>query len=93
MRVCAESMEAAKPKCDARFTTRNGRRLYTLTVPPGGYRVYAETRDMPGYKAYYTDAVVCGLSVDCLSHAPIRLDLRPGETRDKVDPQDWYVGT
>jgi hypothetical protein len=91
MRVCAEDVALRKRNCDARFTTRNGRRLYTLTMPPGSYLVYAETRDMPDYKAYYSEAVVCGLSVDCLSHEPIMLELRAGENRSKVHPQDWYA--
>ena len=93
MRVCAVETQSQKRNCVARFTTRNGRRLYTLTVAPGSYRVYAETQNMPGYKAYYTEAVVCGLSVDCLSHEPITLELRPGENRGKVHPQDWYAGS
>jgi len=91
MRVCAEDVTSRKRNCDARFTTRNGRRLYTLTVLPGSYRVYAETRDMTDYKAYYSEAVVCGLSVDCVSHEPITLKLSAGENRGKVHPQDWYA--
>ena len=93
MRVCAERVGTSDKKCDARFSVQKGRRIYTLTVPPGNYRVYAETRDWPDYKAYYTEAVVCGLSVDCPSHEPITLELLAGDTRTKVDPQDWYVGS
>lgn len=91
MRVCAEEVGSDRRICDARFTSREDRRLYTLKVPASSYRVYAQTRDQPDYKAYYTEAVVSGLSVDCRSHEPITLDLRAGGTRAKVNPQDWYA--
>jgi hypothetical protein len=48
---------------------------------------------MPDYKAYYSEAVVCGLSVNCLSNEPITLELPPGENRSKVHPHDWYART
>jgi hypothetical protein len=93
LRVCAESVSPNASHCDARIEEKNGSRVYRLTVPPGQYRVYAQTSDMAGYKAYYTKAVICGLSVDCPDHSPVVLDVKPGESRNEVDPGDWYAPT
>jgi len=43
-----------------------------------------------GYKAYYSEFVTCGLSVDCASHEPIIVEVKSGQTTDGVNPQDWY---
>jgi hypothetical protein len=90
MRVCAERTESPDRNCSAAFKVSNGRRLYTLTVPAGSYRIYAETRAWPGYKAYYTEAVTCGLGINCSSHEPITVKVASGEKRAEINPQDWY---
>jgi len=42
------------------------------------------------YKAYYSEFVTCGLSVNCPSHKPIPVAVKTGETVNDIDPQDWY---
>jgi hypothetical protein len=91
MHVCAERAEGGKPLCEAKISS-GANTTYKLEVPAGRYRVYARTSAMPGYKAYYTDAVVCGLSVECSSHEPVLVEVKPGKRRERVDPQDWYTG-
>lgn len=61
---------------------------YQLEVPVGDYHVYAQTADSD-YKAYYSDFVTCGLSVECSSHKPITIAVKSGET-NWADPHDWY---
>jgi hypothetical protein len=71
---------------------------FKLAVPPGDYHVYAYLPD-PGrhgaeyakdYRAYYSEFVKCGMSVNCKSHAPITVKVKSGETVRGIDPQDWY---
>ena len=71
---------------------------FKLTVPPGDYHVFAQLPD-PGrhgaeyaknYRAYYSEFVKCGMSVNCKSHAPITVKVKSGKTVSGIDPQDWY---
>lgn len=90
--VCAENIEDKKEYCtneridDAKYTYHIG---YILEVPEGKYLVY-EKLPPNEYKAYYSEFVTCGISVDCESHEPIVVEVKKGETTEKVDPQDWY---
>jgi hypothetical protein len=71
---------------------------YKLAVPPGDYHVYAYLPDPAkygasfpqDYRAYYSEFVKCGQTVNCKSHAPIIVQLRSGEIVSGIDPQDWY---
>jgi hypothetical protein len=71
---------------------------YKLTVPPGDYHVYAYLPDPAkwgstfpkDYRAYYSEFVKCGQTIDCKSHAPIVVQVKSGETVSGIDPQDWY---
>lgn len=92
MKVCAESLSSGASHCGAQFHESGRRRLYRLSVPAGRYRVYALTAETPNYRAYYTDAVPCGLSVECTSHKPIIVGVEAGETKEGIDPADWYAG-
>jgi hypothetical protein len=100
MIVCAEAVNAATIHCtDKRIPNRrSGKMTYKLTVPAGTYYVFAtvvngETlgEGFQGYKAYYSEFVTCGLSVNCPSHAPIKVTLRAGQTSANIDPGDWYA--
>jgi hypothetical protein len=91
MVVCAEDIATGNPSCDSRTYEEAGRRFYRLSVPAGRYRVYARTGDMPDYRAYYSQAVPCGLHAGCPSHEPIVVTIGPGETRESVNPHDWYA--
>lgn len=95
MMVCAETLQAVKVLCtstqlkDPKFQYGVG---YNLEVTPGSYYVYAQ---VPGntYKAYYSEFVPCGLSVNCPSHESIEVKVTAGATSSGVDPQDWYNQT
>lgn len=92
MMVCAETIGSTAEFCtderleDEEFTYGVG---YNLAVPAGSYYVYAKLPN-DSYKAYYSDFVTCGLSVDCPSHQSISVTVNAGETVENVDPQDWY---
>ncbi len=98
MEVCAEDINGEKILCTNEhvrgesFTYGIG---YALTLPAGEYYIYAHVPnqvDMKGesYKAYFSEFVTCGLSVECSDHSPIKVVVVQGETISSVDPQDWY---
>ena len=100
MIVCAEAVDSKRIHCtDKRITNRRNRRVtYKLRVPAGDYYVFATivndddpAEDYRGYKAYYSEFVKCGLSVNCPSHEPIKVTVRAGRTLTGIDPGDWYV--
>ncbi len=100
MIVCAEAAGPRRIHCtDKRMTNRRNRKVtYKLIVPTGDYYVFATivNGEEPavgyrGYKAYYSEFVKCGLSVNCPSHEPIKVTVRAGRTLTGVDPGDWYV--
>lgn len=92
MVICAETTDSEEEFCteeiltDDIYTNGSG---YELNVPTGEYHVYASLPNDP-YRAYYSEFVVCGLTVDCPSHEPIAVNIEPGEIIEGIDPQDWY---
>jgi hypothetical protein len=68
---------------------------YVLPVPAGTYHVVAYVRDnegkLTGYAGGYTQAVLCGLSVDCLNHDLIDVVAEQGSVTFRVDPGDFYA--
>lgn len=100
MIVCAEAITSGNIHCtDRRIPNRRKNRVtYKLTLPAGSYYVFATivngeepVESFRGYKAYYSEFVKCGLSVNCPSHKPIKVTLRAGQTLTGIDPADWYV--
>ena len=100
MLVCAEAVNSKSIHCtDKRIRNRRSNKLtYKLTVPAGSYFVFATivngeepAQDYRGYKAYYSEFVKCGLSVNCPSHEPVKVTVRAGQTLSGIDPGDWYV--
>jgi hypothetical protein len=101
MTICAENLATKKI-----YSTRKHLKArkyqyqvgYKLEVPPGDYHVYAYLPDPAkwgasypkDYRAYYSEFVKCGQTVDCKSHAPIVVKVKSGETVSGIDPQDWH---
>ena len=100
MIVCAEAVNSKSIHCtDKRLQNRrSGKFTYKLRVPAGSYYVFATivngrepAEDVLGYKAYYSEFVKCGLSVNCPSHEPVKVTVRAGQTLGGINPGDWYV--
>lgn len=70
---------------------------YSLEVPPRTYFVLAyliSPEDLgatPGLAGAYSEAVPCGLTVECEDHSLIPVVVTPGETVEGIDPVDWYL--
>ena len=91
IQVCAEEVDGGRINCGAFISERDDGHVYELALPPGRYRIYAQTAEMPDYRAYYSEAVVCGLNAHCTSHQPIIVELAAGQQRRSIDPGDWYA--
>lgn len=64
---------------------------YQAEVSPGTYSAYAWLPDY-GYGGSYSQAVPCGLSVECSDHSLIQFTVAEGETVTGIDICDWYGG-
>ena len=65
---------------------------YSIQLEPGEYLAYAyhegESIKIGGM---YSQAVACGLTVDCSDHTPIILSVLAGQTTGGIDICDWYA--
>ena len=59
-------------------------------LPPGNYQVVAYILGGT-LAAGYSQAVPCGLSVDCTNHELIQVPVDSGQVVTGVDPGDWYT--
>jgi len=69
---------------------------FWFRVPAGDYYVYAmanHVKNLEGYKAYYSEFVTCGLTVNCKSHKPITVKVVANITTTNIRPCDWYERT
>ena len=101
MGVCAERVDTKDLYCtfkmteDSSYTYNLG---YILELPVGEYYIFSylvtdDNREI-GYtdekRAYYSDYVVCGMTVKCKSHKPVKIEILEDLIIDKIDPIDWY---
>jgi hypothetical protein len=64
---------------------------YVITnLPSGMYQVVAY-RKGEDFAGGYTQAVLCGLTVDCSDHGLILVTVDPGRETTAVNPMDWYA--
>ena len=64
---------------------------YRFKVKAGQYYLYSFLISEPDRRAYYDEFVTCGLKYECKSHDKIVVSVKEGETKEKIDPADWYV--
>jgi hypothetical protein len=69
----------------------DGTGRYTTILPPGTYVAYAWNFEYGG-GGTYSEAVPCGLSVDCTDHTLIEFMVPPGGVVNDIDICDWYGG-
>jgi hypothetical protein len=88
LEVCAEETTSGEVTCKGGFKDNS----YVVELPVGTYHVWARTDDYEaGYRAYYNEAVRCGLDVTCADRSAINVAVKAGETITGVDPADWYA--
>ena len=70
--------------------TNEGANTYQLdNLPPGNYYVVAYVGD--ALAGGYSQAVPCGLSVDCGDHSLISVPVTGGQVTNGINPGDWYA--
>jgi hypothetical protein len=75
------------------IVTNEGTSTYQIdNLPPGNYHVVAYPMTAPtSLSGGYSQAVPCGLSVDCTDHSLIGVQVVGGQVASDVNPQDWYA--
>lgn len=88
LKVCAEGSTGkicvGPTKDKDRFKTGVG---FQISLRPGTYHVYSY---IDSDTAYYDQAVVCGLTIDCKNRDKIPVIVTAGSIKDDVLPNDWY---
>ena len=72
--------------------TSEGQNTYQIDgLQPGTYHVVAYAGGGGGLASGYSQAVSCGLSVNCTDHTLIDVTVTAGGTATDVSPTDWYA--
>ncbi|MBL7542632.1 MAG: hypothetical protein JNL11_02400 [Bdellovibrionaceae bacterium] len=92
--ICADPIEWWKKKIC--IGSELDARTYELKLPKGKYTVFASVIEkmeyfQTDYRAYYSEFVKCGLSVNCKDHSPIVIEINDASTLNDINPQDWYL--
>lgn len=91
LQVCAEAEGSEARFCTKTFVDKNGYR-YQLELPAGRYNIYAQAESArPGYRAYYSAAIPCGLKVSCTDHQPLTVQVESGRVNSSISPADWFA--
>lgn len=97
LRICALNLTDTQEYCtDTRIQDQKYAPTgvgFRLEVPAGKYHVYSYLSNQPEYRAYFSEFVLCGMSFECGSHAPIEINVYSGITTPDVRPHDWYATT
>ncbi len=97
MKVCAvNAIDTTIKYCTE---TRAGSN-YIISLPIGIYYVYAfqivdELSDIPKYRAYYTDLLMCGMTYNCSKLSGgrsvlLKVNVEENKTIKNINPIDWY---
>jgi hypothetical protein len=73
----------------SQFDHSDGSDNYSVNLFPGTYVAYAY-RTGTSIGGSYSEAVLCGLSVNCTDHTLIEFDVLPGQTTSDIDICDYY---
>jgi hypothetical protein len=71
------------------FSIAQNQQSFTAELEAGTYTAYAWLPDFT-YGGSYSNAVACGLSVDCTDHSLVQFQVTAGSTTTGVAVCDWY---
>jgi hypothetical protein len=71
-------------------TSENQTSYQIDNLPAGYYQIVAYTQD-GNLAGGFSQAVPCGLTVDCTSHELIDVPVNVGQVVSGIDPGDWYA--
>lgn len=72
------------------FTTTENQDSYSYPLPAGQYIAFAYLNSGAALGGSYSNAVLCGLGINCTDHSPVQITINPGETITGIDICDWY---
>lgn len=72
------------------MTIQNQSTYQIDNLPPGNYYVVAYLQD-GSLSAGYSQAVLCGLSVECTDNSLVPVAVTSGQVTNNINPQDWYA--
>ncbi len=93
MKVCAVKFKDSTLKY---CTKTNAGSDYTIKLPIGIYYVYSylidpDEPEIPRFKGYYSDLVLCGLCYECgLRSVLLKVNVEEGKTVSNINPFDFY---
>jgi len=74
------------------FKTDLNQTNYEIELPEGTYYLVSYVLDEEGsYGGGYTNAVSCGLSVECENHDLVEIDVEKTSVLTNIDLTDWYA--
>lgn len=71
--------------------TSENDQTFSLDVPAGTYYLVAYPLGTPEMAGGYSQAVPCGLTVECTDHSLIPVTVAAGEIIDTIEIKDWYA--
>lgn len=72
-------------------TTADNQSTYQIdNLPVGNYYVVTYLLD-GSLSAGYSQAVLCGLSVECTDYSLVSVPVSAGQVTNNINPQDWYA--
>ena len=71
------------------LTIAENQASFRVDLQPGTYEAFAYLENGEGGGSY-SQAVACGLTVDCPDHSLITFDVQAGQTTPDIDLCDWY---
>jgi hypothetical protein len=71
------------------FPHLDGSASYAVVLDPGTYVAYAYPQGL-SIGGSYSEAVLCGLTVNCTDHSLVEFDVFVGQTTSDIDICDWY---
>ncbi len=74
-------------------TKINANNFVINNIIPGIYHVVAYDKNNPSFSGGFTEAVACGLSVDCTDHSLINVQVKEGVISSGIEVKDWYAPT
>jgi hypothetical protein len=95
MRVVAIRIENSQPTGEyAWVETGRNAKTYTISgLATGAYWVVTypieNIGQSPSLSGGYTQAVVCGLEVNCTDHSLILVEVKDGDDTPGINPGDW----
>lgn len=72
------------------LSIKSGQSDYSIDLAPGEYIAFAWVADY-SLGGLYSEAVPCGMRIDCEDHKAITFEVNAGETLEDIDICDWFA--